>query len=201
MTYRNKLSRQLSLIFCFLIILVFVSCSDKVIGPQTAEITPIKNLTLTKTITSIGTMEGFEKTVENGIYVESKVKAAEGLKEAFQRRFRKDHPNYEYTVIWVGIENYDTLEKARAAFDRFAVDAKLKSYGSDDNRNLMSPVIQPRTDFGGGYRLMKSYRSQLVFHKNNLLIYINEDTSDPKLDSMWKDDIIRDMAEALSSIK
>ncbi len=43
MTYRDALSKRISLIiFFFLIVSVFVSCSDKVIGPQTADITPIK---------------------------------------------------------------------------------------------------------------------------------------------------------------
>ena len=201
MTYHDVLYKRLSLIiFFFLIILAFVSCSDKVIGPQTVDITPIRNLTFTKPITSIGTMEGFKKTVENGIYLESKAKDTEGLKEAFQYNFRVDYPGYDYTVIWVGIENYGNLEKAGAAFDRFALDAKLKPQGSDDNRYLISQVIQLRTNLEGGYRLTKSFRSKLVFQKKNLLIYINEDKSDLKKDITWKNEIIRNIAKSLSSI-
>jgi hypothetical protein len=201
MTSRGVLSKRLPMITSLLIISAAISCSDKVIGPQTADITPIRELTFTKPITNIGTVQGFKKTVENGIYLETKAKNAEGLKEAFQKEYRKDYPNYEYTVIWIGIENYDNVEKARAVFDRVAVDSKLKPQGSDDNRHLISQIIQPRTDPEGGYRLMKTFRSKLVFQKSNLLIYINEDKSDTKRDTTWKDEVIRDVANALERIE
>ena len=195
------LSKRLSIIIFLLLISVAISCSDKVIGPQTVDISPIINLTYAKPITGIGTMEGFKKTVENGIYLETNAKDTEELREAFQKEFRKDYPNNEYTVIRVGIKIYENTGIARAIFDRFAVDTKLNPQGSSDNRYLISQIIQPRTDPEGGYRLMKSFRSQLVFQKNNLLIYINEDKSDTKRDPIWKDQVIKEVANTLEHIK
>ena len=201
MIYRGVLSKRLSIIIFLLFISVAISCSDKVIGPQTVDISPIINLTYAKPITSIGTMEGFKKTVENGIYLETNAKDTEELREAFQKEFRKDYPNNGYTVIRVGIKIHENTEIARAIFDRFAVDTKLNPQGSSDNRYLISQIIQPRTDPEGGYRLMKSFRSQLVFQKNNLLIYINEDKSDTKRDPIWKDQVIKEVANTLEHIK
>ena len=201
MISRGVLSKRLSIIIFLLFISVAISCSDKVIGPQTVDISPIINLTYAKPITGIGTMEGFKKTVENGIYLETNAKDTEELREAFQKEFRKDYPNNEYTVIRVGIKIYENTEIARAIFDRFAVDTKLNPQGSSDNRYLISQIIQPRTDPEGGYRLMKSFRSQLVFQKNHLLIYINEDKSDTKRDPIWKDQVIKEVANTLEHIK
>jgi hypothetical protein len=99
----------------------------------------------------------------------------------------------------VQIELYDSAEKARAAFDRFAGSARLVPEGSGDGRRLISKIIQPRTDGEDGFRLMKSFRSQPVFQKKCLLVYIKEDKTDLSRDRVWKDEIIREMSQILSN--
>jgi hypothetical protein len=201
------ISKQATLPKCVLftgLLLIFpaiLSCSDKVIGPQSVNIEPIKNLKFPKTLLTLESLDGYKKTAENGMYVETKAKDAEGLVEAFEKEFRRDYPDHEYSVIWVGLELYRDLEKASKAFDRFASYLQLKPQGNNTDRHLVSQIIQPRTDPEGGYRLMKSFRSKLVFQKNNLLIYINESKSNLERDVNWKNEIIEEIANTLNRIE
>jgi len=178
----------------------FLGCSDKVIGPQNVNIEPIESLKFPQSLLTLGSLEGYKKTAKNGIYIETKAKDAEGLVEAFEKEFRRDYPGHECTVIWVGLDMFRDLEKASKAFERVISYLQLKPQGTKTDRHIASKIIQPRTDPEGGFRLMKSFRSKLVFQKNNLLIYINESKSDLERDVNWKNEVIEEIANTLKNI-
>jgi hypothetical protein len=95
---KSKAFRNILTSILLLNTLMFISCTDKVVGPQSVDITPLSHLKVAQGIKTLGPMPGFKKSVEHEVYLETKVKAAHGIMEAFQNEFRRDYPNNEYTV-------------------------------------------------------------------------------------------------------
>lgn len=122
----RKGTRQQLTLFSLLIFLTLLGCSDKVIGPQKVNITPLINFKFPEDIQSLGIIEGYKKIAENGIHLETNAKDANGLIEAFEKEFRRDYPNHEYSVIYVSLQLYRNFEKASEDFETTASYLQLK---------------------------------------------------------------------------
>ena len=121
------------------------------------------------------------------------------LVQILENESRRDYANYGYRTIRVRIVVYENTKSANEGFTSEAESYSLEPESIGSNRQLVSMILQQRTDGEGGFTLMDSYKSNIVIQINRILIHIEEYSSDLTRDNAWKDDIVKQLAKQMTA--
>lgn len=181
------------------VVIALVGCADKVIGPQTTDLTPLTNLKIDKENNLEDRLQEYKKVFDHRDSYGFAQKHPAEIVQIFENESRRDYANYGYRTIRVRIVVYENTKSANEGFTSEAENYSLEPESIGSNRKLVSMIVQQRTDGEGGFKLMDSYKSNIVIQINHILIHIEEYSSDLTRDNAWKDDIVKQIAKQMTA--
>lgn len=165
-----------------------------VLTKQIVNISPLQHVKLSRSFLSIkDEFKDYKVTISDGVFLETKRKNAQGKKEEMV----KEYGNGGFTRIILfykedeACRHYAFLSKND---DVYKIDTK----GRDDGGSYcISYVTANRSDPEGGSLLMGTFRSFVLFQKQNILISVSEDNGRSS-EGNGKNEIIQDIANRLA---
>lgn len=186
------------LLCAFLLIsLISFVCEQDLKSPQVVDVSPLENLTLPSDIKSVMDL------IDVSIFDAYEVVDPQGRIIIGHYKFREEGNDSSYSYIDVDITLFDSAETARDILQHncehrwYRADLSDFTYGeSGDDRFCISYVREERGDLSGLCLPLGYYYSFVIFQKNNLLIMIDERTSDKT--SARKNNVIEQLAQELA---
>jgi hypothetical protein len=169
-------------------------CDRDLKSPQTVDVSPLLNLSLPSN------MNDLTKEIELGIFHSYRILGSDGRVVTGRYEYRKtdDEPDYSYIDV-----DLTLFESTDVAIDRFVsrceggwfnADPSDFEYGATQNGQFcISYTVEARADPEGLCRPLGYYYSRVVIRNENLLIRIDEQTSD--MASTRKNAVIEQLAQ------
>lgn len=176
---------------------VSVTCDRDLKSVQTVDPNPLLDVTL------LPDMNNLADEIDLGIFHSYRIIRPDGRDVTGHYEYPKSNGNSDYSYVDIAMTLYDSIE---SAMDGFVASCKRGwstadwsdfQYGTTQNGQFcISYTKEARADPEGLCRPMGYYNSFVVIRNENLLIRIDEHTSD--MSSMRKNAVIEQLADELS---